>query len=571
MSSLSGALRLPVLSPLAQQFGGAMGSLAARPASLDGLHVGLLWNAKANGDVALRAVGEQLEQRSTNLRTTFYTGSVPSSPEVLERVASECDVVIGCPADCGGCTTWLTHDAVLLEQRGVPTVVIGSAGFLDDIEASARAFGLPSIQYVGVPKVFNNIRAEEAVDQALAVAGEIVQLLTSGVPSGEDSSSHRAPREDGDGPRVFSGATYEEAFTAFNHGFLERDWGDGYPLLPPTAERVDELIGAVSAPADDVICHLPPANGHATVEAVAVNAAMAGCRPGEMLVVMAALRALSRIAPPFNFAGLVSTGAHAPMFFVNGPLARELGINGGRGCLGPGKQNAANLRIGRAILLCLKNVGCWNLGVMDMDCIGSPRKHVVVLAENEAESPWPAFHVDHGFDAEQSTVTVVLTSGEFDICFSGHTSATNLARSIGSMINGTPSLPTMSTQLDLSSSPEGRLVLLPPPHAVPLHEGGFSKSRLAAIWHEQVGDSIERVREPLSKYHRDGLMRPEWEFLFEAEGDEARRTMVHTVEAPDRFYIVVAGSVRAKNMVFPTITIPVIELITTTPNGTPAS
>ena len=144
---------------------------------------------------------------------------------------------------------------------------------------------------------------------------------------------------------------------------------------------------------------------------------------------------------------------------VNGPIAKELGINGARCCLGPGKQNVVNTRIGRAFHMCLKNIARWVPGVTDLDSIGTARKNVVVLTENEDESPWEPYHVSQGYDPTDSTVTVVFTAGEWDISLQGHVDGVQLAHAIGSVgvANNTGcSLGTFGQ--DLESIPLGRML-----------------------------------------------------------------------------------------------------------------
>jgi hypothetical protein len=307
------------------------------------------------------------------------------------------------------------------------------------------------------------------------------------------------------------------------------------------------------------------------VETVAVNAAMAGCRPEEMPVVMAALRAIANMRPVPRGA-LMSTSAHAPLVLVNGPLARELGINGGRACLGPGKQNEVNIRISRAVVMSLKNLGSWYPGVMDMDTIGTTRKHIVVVAENEDESPWEPYHVSRGFKATDDVATVFFTSGEWDISIQGHTDAHQLAAAIASFSGGNNSggyFTNLGGAAEFSGL--GRLLFLPPPHATPIaREGGFSKQGLEKFMYHQGKEPVSRLIEPVRKLHADGKIKPEWEWLFSLSDHEQRNTLLPVIENPEWYSIVVVGSVRAKDLLMPTRTLPQSEQITRTPSGVPS-
>ena len=169
---------LKVLNPTADRFGGAEEALAPRPASLNGRTVGLLWNGKANGDLALRAVAEQLKSYAPGVRTVFYVGAIRCSSDLLKQVADECDVVVGCTADCGSCTSWMAHDCIQLEQMGTPAVAIVSGGFETNFAASARAFALPGLEFVRVPDVYNNALPDRVLEQTLDVVPVLFQTLT---------------------------------------------------------------------------------------------------------------------------------------------------------------------------------------------------------------------------------------------------------------------------------------------------------------------------------------------------------------------------------------------------------
>ncbi|MFD1505757.1 hypothetical protein FE374_00840 [Georgenia yuyongxinii] len=556
-----GSVQLEVLDPRPARHGGQEpGKRAPRLRTLENTTIGLLWNGKANGDVALRTAARLIEERVPGVTFKFYSGSMPCPPDLVKQAAEECDAVIGCTADCGSCTSWMTHDTTQIERMGKPTVILASKGFEHDVEVSARAFALPDPNYVLAPLVYNNLTEEEAVEQTVDLIDAVIENLT--VPRDGSSVLLDEPKESwryGAGDAI---GVIEE----FNKDFMDRDWGDGYPLWPPTRDAVARLMGAVDGRPDDVVCVLPPGNGEATVRSVAVNAAMAGCLPQEMPVVMASLRAIANMRPVPRGA-LMSTSAYAPLVVVNGPIARELGINGGRSCVGPGKQNEVNIRISRAIVFCLKNIGSWYPGVMDLDTIGTTRKHIVVVAENEDESPWEPYHVGLGYKRTDSTASVFFTSGEWDISIQGAVDAPQLARSIASFSGGNNSSGYF-TNLggDDRFSPLGRLLFLAPPHALPLaNEGGFSKHALEKFMFHHGQEPVDRMIEPIRKLYADGKVKPEWRWLFELSPEEAKRTTLPVIEKPEEYSIVVVGSVRAKDLLMPTRSRPYTEPVTATP------
>ena len=146
----------------------------------------------------------------------------------------------------------------------------------------------------------------------------------------------------------------DDDFEAVQDLYLERGWTDGLPVVPPTTERVEAMLAATPLSPQDIIGEIPPNWGSATVEKLAVNAVMAGCRPEYLPVVIAAVEAMCDEV--FNlYAIQATTHPCAPLIIVNGPICEELGLHGGSGAFGPGWQ--PNATIGRAVRLVQLNVG----------------------------------------------------------------------------------------------------------------------------------------------------------------------------------------------------------------------
>jgi len=190
---------------------------------------------------------------------------------------------------------------------------------------------------------------------------------------------------------------------AVNRLYRERGWTDGLPIVPPTIGRVDEMVAEGSLERHAVLGGVEPLGGLATVEKVAANAVMAGCEPAHFPVVLAAVQAL--LDPAFNLRGVQTTDENvAPLLVVNGPLAARLGINAGWGALGPGWP--ANAAIGRAAHLVMHNLGGGWPGAVSFAGLGQPGRYTLCLAERD-DSPWPPLHVEQGYRADQSTVTLL--------------------------------------------------------------------------------------------------------------------------------------------------------------------
>ena len=277
-----------------------------------------------------------------------------------------------------------------IEKTGKPAIPIVSGRFEEDAIASSRAFAMPDLQFVIVPRIYRNLAIDLCVSQTEAAFDDIVEVLTV------DQGHSRRERDSTTATERFEGEDRWDAIMKMNEQWLLRDWGDSLVLYPPTPEAVDELVAGTGLDRDDLVCDMPPGFGLATVEKIAINAAMAGATPEQMPVIVAAVKALSEVGSHGGKSLLMSTSPHAPILVVNGPIAKELGINA-RSALGPGRDNQVNITIGRAFSLCLRNLGYWYPGQMDMDTIGTTRKFVHCIAENEEMSPWEPFHVDQGF------------------------------------------------------------------------------------------------------------------------------------------------------------------------------
>jgi hypothetical protein len=294
---------------------------------------------------------------------------------------------------------------VELERRGIPTVIFTAATFVEDARRSAQSFGLAGLPLAVVPAPLTNQRPADIHRMVEMAFDQVVAGLTRPVEALE-IIDRPAPAE----RLVYDGDDQLDALEQMNRDFLAKGWSDGFPLLAPTAGAVDRTLAGTRRARDEIIATLEPGFGIATVEKLAVNSAMAGCRPEQLPVLIAAVRCLAE--PKMYLRNkAMSTGPHAPLVLVNGPKARSVGLNSGMCALGPGAPSAANTTLGRAVRLTMMNVGHTYVGVSDMDTIGSPLKYSLCCAENESESPWEPYHVARGYPREASTVTVHFVYG----------------------------------------------------------------------------------------------------------------------------------------------------------------
>ena len=257
---------------------------------------------------------------------------------------------------------------------------------------------------------------------------------------------------------------------------LSAGHGDGLPVVPPTAARLSSMLDGVSAP-DLVYGQVPPLFGELSARRVAWYAVLAGCRPAELPVVVAAVRAA--LEPGFNLLGIATTtGAPAVGVLVHGPVVRRLGMTSGAGGLGTG--NAVNAAVGRAVPLALAGIGGATAGLTDMATIGSPAKYTCCTAE--APRPLPSLAQRRGLGVDVDAVTVVGVGGLVEVLpGEGY-------REPPSVLG--PAAAAMAGVAMAGGDPDraGRgeqFLLLPPELAALLGEQGWGADRMAGFLFEQ--------------------------------------------------------------------------------------
>ena len=251
---------------------------------------------------------------------------------------------------------------------------------------------------------------------------------------------------------------------------------DGLPVVPPTRERVARMLSGTSRDRTDLVGEVAPNYGRATVEKIAVNAVMAGCRPEYLSVVLAAVEAACD--PAFNLHGM-STSTHfsAPLILVNGPIRPRIGLNCSFGVFGPGFR--ANATIGRALRLVMINIGGVRPGETSMSTFGHPGRYTYCIGEHEEETPWTPYHVERGFGPEQSAVTVFAGEGPHGISDHASRTARSLAGSLGWSMSGLWNSKTFPLY-------SHTMLLVGPEHARTFADEGWTRTDLARHLFETV-------------------------------------------------------------------------------------
>ncbi|GAA4926727.1 hypothetical protein GCM10023204_37520 [Actinomycetospora succinea] len=249
----------------------------------------------------------------------------------------------------------------------------------------------------------------------------------------------------------------------------DRGWTDGLPVVAPTPPRVLRMLAGTTRAPDEVVAVVPPNLVPATVEKVAINAVLAGCRPEYLPVVLAAVEAACDT--DFNAHGLLATtwGA-APAVLVHGPIARRIGVNTGGNVLGQGTR--ANSTIGRALQLVIRNVGGGRPGEVDRATLGQPGKVGLCFAEDEDGSAWEPLSVSRGVPAGVSAVTVFAAEGARGIVDQLSRTPESLARTLAGALRGVAH-PKLAGGFDAT-------LVLSPEHLAVFVDAGWDRARFTA-------------------------------------------------------------------------------------------
>ena len=326
----------------------------------------------------------------------------------------------------------------------------------------------------------------------------------------------------------------EEDFDAINTLWLERGWGDGLPIVPPTAERVEKMLAYCDRGWNEPIAKIAPRYGEATPLRLAANAVMAGCRPEYFPIYMLAIEAMCE--EPFNLYGIqATTHLCAPLVIVNGPVGRELGINSGHNAFGPGTQS--NATIGRAIRLALLNIGGALPGSGDMSTFGAPSKFSYCIAENEEGSPWEPLHVERGYEADMTTVTVIGAECPHNV--NDHESLS--AEGILTTIAGTMATPgNNDTYYDAQP-----LIVMGPEHARSVADGGYSKADAKRFLQAHA-------KLPMNRFSKENIERRFRMTLKDRYGDAPLDTLIPVVQRAEDIIIAVVGGAGKHSAFLPT-------------------
>lgn len=381
--------------------------MAPRLSSLDSKTIALVggsFMASITHPELKRLILESYPTANVIMLDEIGSAGVYPAPGVTRRAKDEfqrnlCDMkidaVISGNCGCGLCTPKEVGSCIAAEYVGIPSVAIAAPGFVNEVYYTEINNGVPAPRVAEYPGAFAAHTRDELIKNTREVLWpQIISALTT--PVSEAELQANAARDKGDiRDDIFYGTLQE-----VNDHFIDMKWSDGMPIIPPTIQRVEEFLGYTDMPWDETVAILPVAHRNTTVWHVAVNGVMAGCKPEYMPILIAMTKAMA--AGDFRRT-LASTHGWTPYSWLNGPVARQLGISDGQGEI----SSEANAVIGRFMNLALINLAGYYVGSNRMGTFGYLMPWCLV--EDDAAClrvGWQPYHVRHGYDINDNTITV---------------------------------------------------------------------------------------------------------------------------------------------------------------------
>ncbi len=437
--------------------------LADRPARLDDLRVALIQTMPPGSGLEpiIDALWAEVAAVCPTARPTRYMRKnfMVTDLAEIDQLAADFDVAVAVAGPAGTMVHLTVILATELERRGVPCPVV----HFETLRAAARHSVSTGGASVRIWPIGNPPRTAEAT---AAAARTVVADLTNPAQANEQLTGwrHPLPRE-----RIAARGSFAE----INDGFLANGWTDGLPIVPPTQADVAAMLHGTSRSPDTVVTEtFRPEGRRITVEMVAINAVMAGARPDYLPVILATASVFGDI----QFESMTrSVNSFAFAQLVGGPISREIGMAGGLNALGPGHR--ANATIGRTLNLMLRTLGGARLGINATPAQGSAVSWAFAFAENEAGSPWQPFHVDLGYEANDSVVSILLGGW-----------AHNGNYYYGDLED------VASTLQDFEIPQTGALVMLSEKRAQHLADEGYTKQAVTEYLHERATIRLGKFR-----------------------------------------------------------------------------
>jgi len=476
--------------------------LNPRVESLSGKKIALFWDGKPGGDNFFAALNELLKERYPD--TTIFLVAW-NDVEESNRVKQFIDTFVFGVGDNGYGGYYTALQTISLEKEGKPGVGLITDNCIHTAKISAEVNGMPNLRIVNIPSLEyfpNRLTLERIRPIAQKHIDKIIDALIRPLTT-EERCPKSSFKEKAQQKVEIIADDYETALSEFNQLCIKNRWTDGLPLIPPTERAVKKMLTGTSRRPDEVLGNLPFLKAKVTVEKIAINSVMAGAKPEYLPIIITAMEC---IAEDYTFDHMLSSeGSFTLLILVSGPIAKKIGMHSGIGFLGHGWY--ANNTIGRAIRLCLMNIGHIKPGGFDMALIGRPSSHTFyTFTENTDLSPWEPYHVSQGYNHEDNCVTVSTVAGSFRIYGGGAVQPWDVKNVLAEIIKDISGDRMVFSQYRLGlGNPlahfRKHIIIVHPELAILLHHFGYTREKLI----EQIYESTKVPYEQLTPQEIRGI------------------------------------------------------------------
>ena len=520
--------------------------------ALMSIHVDAL--QQFGSELFLETLAAMLKEKYPTIKfVRFQSFGSPNARMNADEIAAACD---GWVEGVKEAITQGRRDVgVFMERAGKPGVSICSEVLLPSKRALADLNGMPPARLVAVPATdYCTAKREPELMKAVVAAAfdDIVKALTDPLTDAEKNVSDIQYNYTN---KTFTGASYAEANEKFQQYCADNHLSDGLAVIPPTKEAVEWMLSGTSYPRDKVIGLMYPKKGMATVDKIAICAVMSGAKPEYLPVIITMIETIT--AKDFNQFHIVNE--ILPIFFISGPIIKELGINNKIGYLAPGHR--INSSIGRTILMCMINIGWRDMTIYASP--GGPGQPAAyanqIVVENQDESPWESWAEQNGYGPEESIITACEDNGRSGFageCMSNATFAERLGQV--TRIFSRKSLLFSAFGMPKDGQNVRHMVVLHPTMARQLTNAGFTKrSFVQYLYDKNVLDWDRMTEQEHAQLKKELAEENEiaGNKVFVMSPDEVKPGMHREpFSVPEHVLVMVAGSGAGNSMVYQAIT-----------------
>lgn len=490
--------KFEVLSPWAATENSVKKGINPRLDTMKGKTIGLYASFKEYHPFFMQELERQMKEKYPETEFSHFTYIVdtqqidedpenfPAFKEWLEGV----DAVVGVGADMGSCALYMGYNFAVIESLGKPAVLLSKYQYVPSAGkgASARSYpGLRMVTYDGPGFVPNGVDCNQwTIDIYRNKINEMIPQIADALtrPLTDEEKNPTQPKD-------WSKETFTGTYEELNDLFYQHGWTNGTPIKLPTEEAVAEMCKGTDLARDEVVAVLPPLNGEATVEKIAINGLLAGCTPTMMPILIAIAKGMGDHDVIKLEGWTCSNAGWLPAIVISGPIRKAIGINSGRNLLSAYTRPQAC--IARAMAYMIMNISGVRSQTEDMSGPGSDSRFGLCIAEDEENTPWPTLPADLGLEDGENAVTLFWPSEHTQI------PTASISAALDSLCN------VWHGGFDV-----GAMVILPPETAQMFKDAGYSKKDILTYMKEYNRRPSSQIpRAAIGNNHpREGLVFP---------------------------------------------------------------